>query len=310
MTAYIGVDLGGTKTEVAVLDANGQFLFRHRRPTPSHDYQAILHTIADLVKTALAHTGLAPTEAVGCGIPGCLDPDTHRVRGANTVVLNGQLFQSDLQQLLQCQVPVQNDANCLAVSEATDGAGQGSQVLFAAILGTGCGGGIALEGQAWKGRHAIAGEWGHNPLPWPTPEELQAPPCWCGQVGCMETWISASGFASDHARRYGGNLSALEIIQAMREGDTHAQASWVLYIQRLGRGLAQVINFLDPDCIVLGGGMSNVDEIYLPIQAEILRHAFSKTVQTPVRKAQHGDSSGVRGAAWLARAVTQTSADP
>jgi fructokinase len=295
---------------VAVLDANGQFLFRHRRPTPSHDYQAILHTIADLVKTALAHTGLAPTEAVGCGIPGCLDPDTHRVRGANTVVLNGQLFQSDLQQLLQCQVPVQNDANCLAVSEATDGAGQGSQVLFAAILGTGCGGGIALAGQAWKGRHAIAGEWGHNPLPWPTPEELQAPPCWCGQVGCMETWISASGFASDHARRYGGNLSALEIIQAMREGDTHAQASWVLYIQRLGRGLAQVINFLDPDCIVLGGGMSNVDEIYLPIQAEILRHAFSKTVQTPVRKAQHGDSSGVRGAAWLARAVTQTSADP
>lgn len=310
MTASIGVDLGGTKTEVAVLDANGQFLFRQRRPTPSHDYQAILHTIADLVKTALAQTGLAHTGAVGCGIPGCLDPDTHRVRGANTEVLNGQLFQSDLQQLLQCQVPVQNDANCLAVSEATDGAGQGSQVLFAAILGTGCGGGIALEGRAWMGRHAIAGEWGHNPLPWPTPEELQAPPCWCGQVACMETWISASGFANDHARRYGGNLSAVEIIQAMRQGDTHAQASFSLYVSRLGRGLAQVINFLDPDCIVLGGGMSNVDEIYFSVQAEILRHAFSKTVQTPVLKAQHGDSSGVRGAAWLARVVTQPSAAP
>ena len=308
MNAYIGVDLGGTKTEVAVLDANGQFLFRHRRPTPSHDYQAILHTISDLVKTALDQIGLAHTGAVGCGIPGCLDPDTHRVRGANTEVLNGQPFQSDLQQLLQCQVPVQNDANCLAVSEATDGAGQGSQVLFAAILGTGCGGGIALKGRAWKGRHAIAGEWGHNPLPWPTPEELQAPPCWCGLVGCMETWISASGFASEHARRYGGNLSAVEIIQAMREGDIHAQASFSLYVSRLGRGLAQVINFLDPDCIVLGGGMSNVDEIYFSVQAEILRHAFSKTVQTPVLKAQHGDSSGVRGAAWLARAVTQPSA--
>jgi fructokinase len=308
MTVYIGVDLGGTKTEVAVLDANGQFLFRHRRPTPSHDYQAILQTIADLVKTAVADTGMAYPMAVGCGIPGCLDPSTRRVRGANTLVLNGQLFQSDLEHLLQCSVAVQNDANCLAVSEATDGSGQGSQVVFAAILGTGCGAGIAWQGQAWTGRHAIAGEWGHNPLPWPTVEELQAPPCWCGQAGCLETWISASGFANEHARRYGGNLSALAIIQAMREGDNHAQASFALYISRLGRGLAQVINLLDPDCIVLGGGMSNVDEIYFSVQAEILRHAFSKTVQTPVRKALHGDSSGVRGAAWLARAVNQPNA--
>jgi fructokinase len=179
--------------------------------------------------------------------------------------------------------------------------------VFAAILGTGCGAGIAWQGQAWTGRHAIAGEWGHNPLPWPRVEKLQVPACWCGQVGCLETWISASGFASEHARRYGGNLSALAIIQAMRKGDNHAQASFALYISRLGRGLAQVINLLDPDCIVLGGGMSNVDEIYFSVQAEILDHAFSKTVQTPVRKALHGDSSGVRGAAWLARALTQPS---
>jgi fructokinase len=301
MSALIGIDLGGTKTEVAVLDMDGQFLFRQRQATPRDDYTAILDAIQTLVDEAIAHTGIARPQAIGCGIPGCLDPDTHRVRGASTLVLNGLPFQADLEQRLQCRVPIQNDANCLAVSEAVDGAGQGSSMVFAAILGTGCGGGIAFQGKAWTGRHAIAGEWGHNPLPWPTLDELQVPACWCGQVGCLETWISGTGFARDHSQMHGGELSALQIIELMRRGDIHAIQSFERYLNRLGRALAQVVNLLDPDCIVLGGGMSNVDEIYPAIQAQMLHYTFSKTVRTPVRKAQHGDSSGVRGAAWLAR---------
>jgi fructokinase len=260
-----------------------------------------LDTIYALVEQALTATGVATPVAIGCGIPGCLDPDTQKVRGASTLVLNGQSFQADLEQRLQCRVPIQNDANCLAVSEAVDGAGLGGAVVFAAILGTGCGGGIALDGKAWQGRHAIAGEWGHNPLPWPSAEELPVSPCWCGLVGCLETWISGTGFARDHALEYGGELSALQIVHAMRSGDKKATQSFDRFLNRLGRALAQVINLLDPDCIVLGGGMSNVDEIYPAIQAQILPYTFSKTVRTPVRKALHGDSSGVRGAAWLAR---------
>ena len=301
MSAMIGIDLGGTKTEVAVLAEDGQFLFRQRLPTPRAGYTAILDNIQALVDEAIAHTGIARPQTIGCGIPGCLDPDTQKVRGASTLVLNGQPFQADLEQRLQCRVPIQNDANCLAVSEAVDGAGQGDAVVFAAILGTGCGGGIALHGQAWAGRHAIAGEWGHNPLPWPTLDELQVPACWCGQVGCLETWISGTGFARDHALMYGGELSALQIVQAMRSGDKEASQSFERYLNRLGRALAQVVNLLDPDCIVLGGGMSNVEEIYTGIPSEILRYTFSKTVRTPVRQALHGDSSGVRGAAWLSR---------
>jgi fructokinase len=301
MTPLIGIDLGGTKTEVAVLGADGPFLFRQRLTTPSHNYQAILDTIHALVEQALAATGMARPVAIGCAIPGCLDPDTQKVRGANTLVLNGQPFQADLEQRLQCRVPVQNDANCLAVSEAVDGAGVGAAVVFSAILGTGCGGGIALGGKAWQGRHAIAGEWGHNPLPWPSAEELQVPPCWCGLSGCLETWISGTGFARDHAFANGGELSAVQIVHAMRSGDKAASQSFERYLNRLGRALAQVVNLLDPDYIVLGGGMSNVDEIYPAIQAQMLPYTFSKTVRTPVVKALHGDSSGVRGAAWLAR---------
>ena len=301
MSAMIGIDLGGTKTEVAVLGEDGQFLFRQRLPTRSDDYKAILDTIFSLVEQALAATGVSRPQAIGCGIPGCLDPDTQKVRGASTLVLNGQSFQADLEQRLQCRVPIQNDANCLAVSEAVDGAGLGGTVVFAAILGTGCGGGIALEGKAWQGRHAIAGEWGHNPLPWPNAKELPVPPCWCGLSGCLETWISGTGFARDHAFAYGGELSALQIVHAMRSGDKDASQSFDRFLNRLGRALAQVVNLLDPDCIVLGGGMSNVDEIYPAIKAKILPYTFSKTVRTPVRKALHGDSSGVRGAAWLAR---------
>ena len=241
MSALIGIDLGGTKTEVAVLAGDGAVLFRHRQATPRDDYTAILDTIQALVDEAIAHTGIARPQAIGCGIPGCLDPDTHTVRGANTLVLNGQLFQSDLAQRLQCRVHVQNDANCLAVSEAVDGAGKGSGVVFAAILGTGCGGGIAFQGKAWAGRHAIAGEWGHNPLPWPTLDELQVPACWCGQVGCLETWISGTGFASDHARQFGGAQTAVQLIQAMRKGDAQALLSFDRFVTRLARGLAATL---------------------------------------------------------------------
>ncbi len=301
MRPLIGIDLGGTKTEVAVLTEDGQVLFRQRCATPTEDYPGILNTIATLVQDAVAHTGLPHASAVGCGIPGCLDPDTALIRGASTLVLNGKAFAKDLAQRLQCRVEVQNDANCLAVSEGMDGAGQGSRLVFAAILGTGCGGGIFFQGHAWQGPHAIAGEWGHNPLPWPQPEELQVPPCWCGQRGCLETWISGSAFSRDHARRGGGQHAAWQIIEAMRQGDSGAAESFARYVDRLGRALAQVVNLIDPDCIVLGGGMSNVDEIYPEIQSHMLRYTFSKTVRTPVRKALHGDSSGVRGAAWLVR---------
>ena len=301
MSSLIGIDLGGTKTEVAVLAGDGAVLFRHRQATPRDDYTAILDTIQALVDEAIAHTGIARPQAIGCGIPGCLDPDTQKVRGASTLVLNGQLFQSDLAQRLQCRVHVQNDANCLAVSEAVDGAGQGSGVVFAAILGTGCGGGIAFQGKAWTGRHAIAGEWGHNPLPWPTLDELQVPACWCGQVGCLETWISGTGFSHDYALMYGGDLAAFQIIEQMRRGDTSATQSFERYQNRLGRALAQVVNLLDPDCIVLGGGMSNVQEIYPRIGEEISKYSFGVKATTPVRQAVHGDSSGVRGAAWLCR---------
>jgi fructokinase len=238
---------------------------------------------------------------VGIGMPGCLDAQTQRVRGSNTQAMNHQPLKADLQQVLGCEVRLENDANCLALSEAMDGAGARAQVVFAAILGTGCGGGVVVNRQLLSGRHAIAGEWGHNPLPWPSAEELNIAPCWCGQTGCIETWLSGTGFALDHARVNGEERSAVEIIQAMRKGDSSATATFERYVNRLGRALAQLVNLLDPDCIVLGGGMSNVQEIYPKIQAAMQPYVFGIQVNTPVLAAQHGDSSGVRGAAWLSR---------
>jgi fructokinase len=301
MTTQIGIDLGGTKIEVAVLDDQGQFMFRHRQASPSHSYPAILNTIAELVTLARQTLALPAPTVVGIGMPGCLDAQTQRVRGSNTQAMNHQPLKADLQHVLGCEVRLENDANCLALSEAMDGAGAQAQVVFAAILGTGCGGGVVVNRQLLRGRHAIAGEWGHNPLPWPSAEELNIAPCWCGQTGCIETWLSGTGFALDHARVTGAERSAVEIIQAMREGDSSATASFERYVNRLGRALAQVVNLLDPDCIVLGGGMSNVQEIYPKIQAAMQPYVFGIQVNTPVLAAQHGDSSGVRGAAWLCR---------
>ena len=301
MTTQIGIDLGGTKIEVAVLDGQGQFMFRHRQASPSHSYPAMLNTIAELVTLARQTLALPAPTVVGIGMPGCLDAQTQRVRGSNTQAMNHQPLKADLQHVLGCEVRLENDANCLALSEAMDGAGAQAQVVFAAILGTGCGGGVVVNRQLLRGRHAIAGEWGHNPLPWPRAEELNIAPCWCGQTGCLETWLSGTGFAHDHARVTGAERSAVEIIQAMRQGDSSATASFERYVNRLGRALAQVVNLLDPDCIVLGGGMSNVQEIYPKIQAAMQPYVFGIQVNTPVLAAQHGDSSGVRGAAWLCR---------
>ena len=295
----IGIDLGGTKTEVAVLGADHGWLFRHRLPTPSHTYADLLRTIADLVAMARAHQDLAPDVPVGVGMPGCLDPLTQRVRGANTQVLNGERFQHDLATLLQCEVRVENDANCLALSESVDGAAAQAQVVFAVIVGTGCGGGIALNQSVWRGKNALAGEWGHNPLPWPTAAELDVPPCWCGQVGCIETWISGHGFAHDHARVCGESRQPEALIAAMRAGEAAATQSFDRYTNRLARALAQVVNLLDPDVIVLGGGMSRVPELYSVLPARMSRYTFTRPIHTPVVPAQHGDSSGVRGAAWL-----------
>jgi fructokinase len=276
-------------------------MFRHRQASPSHSYPAILNTIAELVTLARQTLALPAPSVVGIGMPGCLDAQTQRVRGSNTQAMNHQPLKADLQQVLGCEVRLENDANCLALSEAMDGAGARAQVVFAAILGTGCGGGVVVNRQLLSGRHAIAGEWGHNPLPWPSAEELNIAPCWCGQTGCIETWLSGTGFALDHARVNGEERSAVEIIQAMRKGDSSATATFERYVNRLGRALAQLVNLLDPDCIVLGGGMSNVQEIYPKIQAAMQPYVFGIQVNTPVLAAQHGDSSGVRGAAWLSR---------
>ena len=301
MQTMMGIDLGGTKIEIALVDAMHGVVYKDRVPTPQHSYNAILDAISALVDKTVSQQKIERPSSIGIGIPGCLDPATQLVRGSNTVVMNGKPLQVDLQQRLGLQIHLQNDANCLAVSEAVDGAAKGCSVVFAVIIGTGCGGGIAIDGKAWTGKNAIAGEWGHNPLPWPSADEIQVAPCWCGQVGCQETWISGTAFALDHARHTGERIKAEQIIAKMRAGDLAAQESFGRYVNRLARALASVMNVLDPDAIVLGGGMSNVDEIYQALPNEIIRYTFTKPITTPVLKAMHGDSSGVRGAAWLSK---------
>ena len=301
MQTVMGIDLGGTKIEIALVDAMHGVGYKDRVPTPQHSYNAILDAISALVVKTVSQQKIERPSSIGIGIPGCLDPATQLVRGSNTVVMNGKPLQVDLQQRLGLQIHLQNDANCLAVSEAVDGAAKGCSVVFAVIIGTGCGGGIAIDGKAWTGKNAIAGEWGHNPLPWPSADEIQVTPCWCGQVGCQETWISGTAFALDHARQTGERIKGEQIIAKMRAGDLAAQESFGRYVNRLARALASVMNVLDPDAIVLGGGMSNVDEIYQALPSEIIRYTFTKPIATPVLKAMHGDSSGVRGAAWLSK---------
>ena len=257
MQPFLGVDLGGTKIEVAALDGQGAFLLRERCATPRGGYAAILDAIAGLVSKAEERLGQQRLP-LGVGIPGSLSPLTGCVRNANSTILNGHPLREDLQERLGRPVRLENDANCLALSEATDGAGAGAQVVFAAILGTGVGAGVVVNGQVLHGRNGVAGEWGHNPLPLATADELARPACWCGRTACLEAWVSGPALSGDHKLATGQVLSAEAIVDAMRAGDPQAQASFGRYATRLARALAQVINVLDPDVIVLGGGMSNV----------------------------------------------------
>ncbi len=301
----IGIDLGGTKTEVAVLDAAGRFVLRERRPTPQGDYAGTLHTIAELVAGADAVVGGAERLPVGVAIPGSESPRDGRIRNANSTVLNGQPLREDLQRLLARPVRLRNDANCLAISEAADGAGRGADTVFAVILGTGVGAGIVCNGREWAGANGVAGEWGHNPLPWPRASsawgEVPGPRCWCGQQGCIETWLSGPAFARDHARHNPQSSLQLapDLVAAMRAGDAAARASYVRYVDRLARALAQVVNLLDPQVIILGGGMGNIDDLYADLPPRIADWVFCDVLRTRIVKPLHGDSSGVRGAAWL-----------
>jgi fructokinase len=300
----IGIDLGGTKTEIIALDEEGTEIYRKRVDTDPGSYQAIIATIAQLVTEAESALGQIGT--VGVGIPGTISTRTGCVKSANTTVLNGQPLDRDLGRILNRKVRCMNDANCLAFSEATDGAGAGYRVVFAVILGTGCGAGIAIDGMPWTGFNLVAGEWGHNPLPWMNEEEYPGPPCWCGKSSCIERWISGTGFEDDYARTApeltGHNpvkMKGAQIVALARNGDGAARAALKRYANRLARSLAHAINILDPDVIVLGGGMSNVDELYELVPPQLSSYVFSGEAQTPIIRNRHGDSSGVRGAAWL-----------
>lgn len=294
----VGVDFGGTKIEVAALDGDGNFRARVRAPNPG-TYEASIRTVCELVAAAEKQAGGSGT--IGVGSPGSISPRTGVMRNANSTFLNGRRFREDLVAALGRDVRLANDANCLALSEVVDGAAAGSQVAFAIILGTGCGGGIAVNGHLVEGANGVGGEWGHTPLPWPTREEFDATQCWCGQRGCLETWVSGTGLQRDYVRAGGEQLDGSAIVRAAREGEVRAGAAVDRYVSRLGRALAVVVNIVDPDTIVLGGGMSNVAELYERLPAAVRAFVFSDTWDARIVPARWGDSSGVRGAArlWL-----------
>jgi len=294
---YIGVDLGGTKIEAIALSKDGAELCRVRVPTPQDDYQAGIKAICRLILDVEKQVG--QWGSIGIGIPGAISPATGLVKNANSTWLIGQRLDQDIAHALKREVRVANDANCFAISEAIDGAGANYNCVFTVILGTGCGGGIAVGQKVITGRHRISGEWGHNPLPWPTPDELPGNPCYCGKQGCIETYISGSSIAREHAKTTGETINLEKIITQMRSGDPAAKFTYDQFINRVARGLALVVNILDPDVIVLGGGVSNVNEIYTDLPGELSKWVFSDVFDTPIRRAEHGDSSGVRGAAWL-----------
>ena len=302
----IGVDLGGSKTEVIVMDPQGHILHRSRQPTPAHRYEDLLTCLLGLVNQARSALNLPSTLPVGVGIPGCLDRHTQTVRGANTQCLNGKPLLADLKTHSACDWRLENDANCLVLSEACDGAAAGAGLVFGAILGTGCGGGWAWRGELWSGPNALSGEWGHNPLPWANESERDIPPCWCGLQGCLETWISGSGATAQFKRETGLDLDMKQWVQKLRQGDPVCEASWSRFISRLARAFAQVINQNDPDVIVIGGGLSLIDEVLEQVPARWSQWGFHRPLTTPLRRALHGDSSGVRGAAWLWRSETQS----
>ena len=295
----IGVDLGGTKIEAAVIDESGAVQTRRRVPTPAGDYAATIAAVAGLVRAIEAE--LAQALTVGVGIPGTLAAGTGLVKNANSTWLIGRPLGRDLEAALVRPVRLANDANCFALSEASDGAAAGCDSVFGVILGTGVGGGLVIGGKIVVGANAIAGEWGHNPLPWPRTDELPGPRCYCGQSGCIETFLSGPAFAADHHRHGGGELDGVRIVAGALSGDAACRATLDRYTERLARALASVINVVDPDAIVLGGGLSAIAELYETVPRLWARHVFSNEVVTRLLPPRHGDSSGVRGAAWLWR---------
>ncbi len=296
----IGVDLGGTKIEAIVLGDDGEECARLRVPSPTGEYTKTIDAIRDIVSAVAGAAGCDANTKVGIGIPGATSPKTGLVKNANSTWIIGHPFEQDLHDALGRDVRIANDANCFAVSEASDGAAQGCDIVFGVILGTGVGGGIAINGSAHTGINAIAGEWGHNPLPWPDSKiELPGPACYCGKSGCIETFLSGPGLRHDHAASGGREMDAAAIVTLAASGDVIAARTLQRYADRLARGLASVINILDPDIIVLGGGLSNIASLYTDVPSMLGRYVFSDACETPIVKNIHGDSSGVRGAAWL-----------
>lgn len=293
----IGIDLGGTKIEGIALDGDGREVARHRVPTPRDDYPGTLRAVVGVVRRLEQETGATGT--VGLGMPGSVSPSTGLVRNANSVWLIGQPVDRDLAAELARDVRWANDADCLAVSEAADGAGADARVVFAAILGTGVGAGVVVDGALVSGRNRVGGEWGHNPLPWAGDDELPGPECYCGRRGCLETWLSGPALARDHERMTGKTLPAPDIATAADNGEHDSEATMQRYVHRLARGLAHVIHVLDPDVIVLGGGVSNIERLYRALPGRLPEWVFGGEAATPIRRAAHGDSSGVRGAAGL-----------
>lgn len=304
----IGIDLGGTKIEVIALrnragtgggaiEPDAEVLVRRRIDTPRGDYGATVAAVVDLVHDV--ERALASEGTVGIGTPGAVSPATGLMKNANSVWLNGRPLHQDLERALRRPVRIANDADCFALSEAVDGAGRGAATVFGVIVGTGTGGGVVVDGRLLRGANAIAGEWGHNPLPWPRGDESPGPGCYCGKQGCIETFLSGPGLADDHLRVTGKTLDARAVVARAEAGDARAEATLERYVDRMARALASVINVIDPQVIVLGGGLSNIDRIYARVPRLWGRYVFSDRVDTELRKARHGDSGGVRGAAWL-----------
>ncbi len=293
----IGIDWGGTKIEGVAIEPNGLEVLRVREDTPRNDYHGCIRIIGGLIARIEAETGR--TGSIGVGIPGSLEPRSRLGKGANSTWLLGRPVEKDLFDALGREIRVENDADCFAASEAVDGAGAGFNVVFAVILGSGVGAGVSVGGRVHHGPNNSAGEWGHNPLPYPTTSEIPGPPCYCGKSGCNETWFSGRAFEAEYARHANVELKARDILTKMRDGDHLARLLWRRYVDRVARGLSIVVNTLDPDVFVLGGGMSNADEIYRDLPPVLSSYTFSPVFETPIRRAVHGDSSGVRGAAWL-----------
>lgn len=297
MSLCLGIDLGGTKIEIIALDKKGKTLLQRRVPTPQKDYQATLRVMTDLVYQT--ETELGQQGSLGIGVPGSLSPATGLMRNANSTCLNGQPLKWDMEKLLKRPVIVANDANCFALSEAMDGAAKKAASVFAVIIGTGTGAGIVVDKKILNGQNRIAGEWGHNPLPWPKPDEIPGPQCWCGLNSCIETWLSGPGLTRDYYQESGEEKTAVEIISEAEVGEKIAEKILQRYENRLARALAHIINILDPEIIVLGGGLSNIERLYKNVPEQWGKYIFSDCVNTILVPPMFGDSSGVRGAAWL-----------